>query len=673
MIIIGVNFKTKVIMKKTIFFLMSLCALTFISCQKEEMKDVPANGAYTYILNGVADPDEAADPATKINVGAMTNAGWPIRWATGDVVEVYQAADAAEIGKASLADGENGKTHGKFTLSTGKNYTGDVVIAHGTGLTYADGVISAKISPEQEVVGSGNSAHIGKNGLAYATAAMKGTDVPVDFVLNHKSAYVRLVLNTTEFKDHTLLGATLWRKGEALAGTLSADVQTGEVSVKSSADYVKAYVKAENVTVFGSQYVFWFSTLPADLTGKPLYVIVHMTKGTSTVTVPVLVSGGNLKSGAVNTITIKDLKTSSAPAWYETVETRYLANNGKSWSYGPENTVLAYIGSQTAKTVELKARGDFRYVVEPKYVQFHYGHDLNDSNLNATHVDGTSCITSGTYTEFELDGNCSVDITVGKSGSYNGYLATMYVKDAGGNVIWGTNVWAVKEVKEITYTNGIVLDRNIGSGYKGDANDNKAGLIVFQWGRPFAFGYSDKTIAATLTCDAVTSLAVSAANPYTFYKYDGVTYSGGGGVNDWWYGTGVKSDSNHINDLWGNPSSSGSGVKSNFDPCPKGYRVASPEILNEVMKSATVLKNNNCYALSYNGDNWAFTRLRWGQRGDRITSSTDRVAYWSNGTDGTNAFCMSAQYKDGALGAYTKSAGRANAFAVRCMKDTENR
>ena len=654
-------------MKKTVFFLMSLCALAFLSCQKEEMGG-GSEGTYTYVLNG------AAGPETKINVGAMTSAGWPIRWATGDVVEVFKAGDAASIGKASLADGYNGQTHGQFALTTANTYTGNVVIAHGTGITYADGVVSAKVSAEQEVISSGNSGHIGKNGLAYATAAMKGTDVPVDFVLDHKSAYVRLVINTTEFAEHTLLGATLWSKGAALAGTLSADVQTGEVSVKSSADYVKASVRQANVAAFGSQAVIWFSTLPVDLTGKSLYVIVHMTKGISTVTVPVQIPGGNLKGGSVNTITIKDLKTSSAPAWYETVETRYIANNGKSWSYGPENTVLAYVDSG-AKTVEFKARGDFRYVVEPKYIQFKYGHDINLGDGKKTLVDGSPCYDGSTYPEFGLDENYSVDITVGEGDSYNGHMAGLYVKDAQKNIIWGTNVWAVREVKEIAYTNGTVLDRNLGSGSLGNANDIKAGMIVFQWGRPFAFGYSNNTIADIVACSAVTSLAVQAANPYTFYKYDGVTYSDGSSKpNDWWYGTGVKSDSNHINDLWGNPSTSGSGVKSNYDPCPKGYRVASPAILNEVMQDVDLVKNANCYALNFKDkDWWAFTRLRWGDTGNRLENNTRYVTYWSNGAETVNAYCMYAEYKDNQLTTFATGKGRAAAFAVRCMKDTENR
>jgi hypothetical protein len=400
-----------------------------------------------------------------------------------------------------------------------------------------------------------------------------------------------------------------------------------------------------------------------------------MTKGTATVTVPVKIPGGNLQSGAVNTITIKDLKTSSAPAWYETVETRYIAAYGEGWSYGPANTVLAYIGKNT-QTVEFKARGNFRYVTEPKYIQFKYGHDLNDDNKKATYIDGSACYGTDSYTEFELDENYSVDIQVGKSGSYPGYMAVMYLKDAEKNVIWGTNVWAVSELNEIVYTNGTILDRNLGSGYKGDANENKAGLVAFQWGRPFAFVYGGAMVTAAdiVACDAVTSLGVQSANPYTFYKYQNVKYTSGNQVNDWWYGNGSSDASNHIDDLWGNETSSSSGVKSNYDPCPKGYRVVSPEILNEVMQNSSIVTTNSkCYYLSCNNDCWAFNYIRWGEKGDRSTPGTDRVAYWSNGVNKTNGYCMIAKYTSGALGEFTTSTGRANGLAVRCMKDTENR
>lgn len=696
---IGVNFKTKVIMKKTIFFLMSLCALAFLSCQKEEMTDVSTNGTYTYILNGVADPNEAADPTTRINVGAMTNAGWPIRWATGDVVEVYQAADAAAIGKASLADGENGNTHGKFTLSTDKSYTGDVVIAHGTGLTYADGVISAKVQAEQEVAGSGNSAHIGKNGLAYATASMKGTDVPVDFILNHKSAYVRLVLNTEEFKEHTLTGATLWCKGAALAGILSADVKTGAVSVTSSADYVKANVRASGLAAFGAQSVLWFSTLPADLTGKTVWVIVHMTKGTSTVTVPVQISGGNLKSGAVNTITIRDLKSSSAPSWYEPVETRLLVGG---WAYGEANSVM--IAKGESATVSVKARGDFMKVAEPKKARIlHTCTNVWSSNktshyitVNGVKAANTLNVQNGPSDFIGLTtSDMDVAVTYGSDADYG----TVAIYDAADNLLWAFIIWGTPAVGSHKFLCGKeVMDRNLGANQNLANWKSQGGYI--QWGRPYGLVGSAaawQQTSFTLLSDGKLETAISNPTSYMLVAervdnqdtgiYLADTYGD-------WYWTGTK-ETDRKNDFWGNADPKSDGAKSIYDPCPKGWRVISPDVVAELENAKFEIVNDTAgknvfYKYSVDGGEsvWIVASGVVGyiqKKSNNQYFGLDRTVaavYWSNCPDPKESYKARAWKlinKEYTLGhvdpTYFKDNlnVRANGGSVRCMKDTENR
>lgn len=63
-------------MKKTLFFLMSLCALTISSCMKEENPEISGE-TYTYTFNGTAGPE------TKVSVGDKTEEGWPIKWTGG--------------------------------------------------------------------------------------------------------------------------------------------------------------------------------------------------------------------------------------------------------------------------------------------------------------------------------------------------------------------------------------------------------------------------------------------------------------------------------------------------------------------------------------------------------------------------------------------------------------
>ena len=691
---IGVNSKTKVAMKKTIFFLMSLCALAFLSCQKEEMGGL-SGGTYTYTLIGVADPNEAADLDTKINVGAMKDGVWPIRWATGDVVEVFKASEATLIGKATLADGQNGNTQGKFNLNTANSYTGNVVVAHGTSLDYADGVVSATVSAEQQVAGSDNSAHIGKNGLAYATAAMKGTDAPVDFVLNHKSAYVRLVLKTEEFKEHTLTGATLWCKGAALAGTLSADVKTGAVSVTSSADYVKANVRASSLAAFDAQSVLWFSTLPADLTGKEVWIIVHMTKDIKTVTVPVKITGGNLKAGSVNTITISDLKSSSAPSWYETVESRLLVGG---WAYGEANTVMIEKGNSV--TVSVKARGDFMKVAEPKSARIlHTCNNVWSSNstnhritVNGVQAANTLNVQNGPSDKIDLTAP-SMNLSI----TYNDAdYGTVAIYDAADNLLWAFTVWGTPAVSSHKFLCGKeVMDRNLGANH--NLTNWKAMGGFVQWGRPYGFvGFNSAWQKTSYSLKSDGTLETALANPTSFMLvydsgktgvYDPDTYG------DWYWSGTNKTD--RKNDLWGNTDPTSDGAKSIYDPCPKGWRVISPDVIAELEAATFTVEKLNSnkdvfykYAVDGGTSLWicaggVIGYIQKLSENQYFSKNRDIAAvYWSNCPDPTDSYKARAWKLNHAAYALNQvnldyfnvnMNVRANGGSVRCMKDTENR
>lgn len=650
---IGVNTKTKVIMKKTIFFLMSLCALTLSSCVKEQNVGI-SEGSYTYTFNG------AAGQETKVSVADKTDEGWPIKWTGGDVIHVYKTSDFEELGSAKLAEADAGKTHGTFTMTSTVEHTGEVLIAHGSSLEYADGKISAVVPAEQENIRAGASTHIGKSGLAYSKAVMSGADVPVDFVLEHKSAYVRLVLKTTEFSEHMLTGATLWCKGAYLAGTLSADVTDGTVTAGGSDDYVKVSFREANVAEFGSESVLWFSTLPADLSGKDVYVIVHMTKGTATVTVPVKIPGGNLQGGAVNTITIKDLKTSSAPAWYQTVETRYIAAYGESWSYGPANTFIGYPGAEFK--FDVKARGNFMKCTEPAAMKVLYACCHNASNKGNLLFGTTNAYNGSSYITHDLDATYTVSMTANNAGTYTGYSSKVLLLDKSGNVIWAFNIWGNKDaVVEHTLTNGVVLDRNIGSTCH-DTDYYRAGSY-YQWGRPFSIEWS--TSFYTKSSIPAESLEMSAAHPeIAYHKADG--------TQNWYAGP----EGDGLNDLWGNDQASATdwtkqtGVKSIYDPCPKGYMVASPAVLNEIKNSAEVETVGNYKWLKYKDVYVPFSGAKWTGGGNTTNSGNSHAALWSNSSYNSTGRSYGILYstKWGNLYHY-----RAAAYAVRCMKDTENR
>lgn len=659
---IGVHSKTKVIMKKTVFFIMSLCALTFLSCQKEEMGgDVSGSeGAYTYIFNG------AAGPETKISIGEKTAAGWPVHWLKNDVINIFNSSDGkwSRCGTAKLQDAYADKTNGSFTLTSSNAIKGDVFIIHCSdeGRTLDGSVLSSPVPSEQEVNGSGFSAHIGKSGLAYAKAKVNGTSVPVDFMLEHKSAFVRLVLNTSEFNNHTLLGATIWSKGAALAGTMSLDFATGKVSTAGAADYVKVSIKDGNEKAFGSKAELWLSALPADLSRKTVWIIVHMKKDNATVTVPVQINGGKLIGGSVNTITISDLKTSSAPAWYETVETRYIAAYGEGWCYGPANTFVGYFS--TPFTFDVKARGNFMKCVEPKAMKVYYACSHNTGNNTNLKFNSTNAYDGSQYIKYNLDNTYTVTMTALGAGSYTGYSSKVLLLDANGKTIWAFNVWGNKDqLGEQTLANGVILDRNIGS-TKHDTDYYKSSSY-YQWGRPFNIEWS--TSFYTKSTTPAESLEMSASNPQVAYHKD---------KGNWYAGP----EGDGLNDLWGNDQSSAAadaltakkGVKSIYDPCPAGYMVASPAVLNNIKTGATVhtsgdgnykwLKNGNVY-VPYAGGKWT-------NGGNMDNNSNAHAVLWSNSSYPEAGRSYGIKYS----GSWDQLKHyRAMAWPVRCMKDTENR
>ena len=657
-------------MNKTLFFLVSLCALAFVSCQKEEMAENSVTGTeYTYVFTGTNNPE------VKAAVGDKDAAGWPILWEAGDQLGVFKA-DGTFAGTADLTAADAGKNVGEFTLNTNVELTDGETLyltyPYVEGTTFADGKFTAAVKTAQTAAGKS----VGANAVAYATAVKAEK---TSFTLAHTNAYVRLVMSTEEFKDYTLVGATLWCDGEVLSGNAAVAVADGAVTATETEDYVKSTL-SEGVVMGTEAKEVWMTALPADLTGKTVYAIVHMTKGIETVTLPVALTGKQLKKHAVNTIQLPALAKSLAPAWYEPVETRYIAVKGDGWSYGPENTVL-FPEKNVVKKVDLKARGNFMKVKEPAYVQIQYSADQS-STQKAGYVkyDGTTDSYSGdSHIEHKVGEDYTVSVAIAKaySADVNGQISAMLVKDADKNVIWGINLWACfNEIKTVKYQNGDVMTYNIGVSTDPITYNNwKSNGCYFQWGRPFAFAWdANITNVNKELVGATQTFEYTMTKPYTFFYYSGEPYN-------WFWGDGNSKDrSGDLDDLWGNPDGeSKTGVKSIYDPCPKGYRIVSPAVLAEVendLVSKVVTATSPNYVL-HEGVAWGFVGAYLGSlSGGNLAkagsnNTTYMCAYWSNSNNGANGRMMS--YQPSAATPLSKGRARAAALPVRCMVDTENR
>jgi hypothetical protein len=313
-------------------------------------------------------------------------------------------------------------------------------------------------------------------------------------------------------------------------------------------------------------------------------------------------------------------------------------------------------------TFDVKARGNFMKCTEPAAMKVHYACCHNAKNKTNL-LFGTKNAYDGTaYITHDLDATYTVSITANNAGSYTGYSSKVLLLDKSGNTIWAFNIWGNKnDVVEHTLTNGVVLDRNIGS-TNHDTEYYRSGCF-YQWGRPFNIEWVSDFYTKSTT--PVESLEISAAHPETAYHNSSNTQN--------WY---VGPEEDGLNDLWGNDQADATdwtqqtGVKSIYDPCPKGYMVASPAVLEEIKSGAEVVTSGDYKWLKYKDVYVPFSGAKWTNGGNTSNSKSSNATLWSNSSYNTTGRSYGIAYstKWGNLYHY-----RAAAYAVRCMKDTENR
>ena len=683
----------------TIMALMASC-LFMVSCVMDEFNEDSSVQTYHYEFTAV-NPE-----LSKLSVDGLSDKIWTMTWDKGDNLGVYKE-DGTFVGVATMNSSSAGMNRGVFSLETSVSLkSGDDLRIFYPYVENA-GIGECQIPAKQTV---GNASSFGAKSHAVAHASAKYVPDNTEFTLSYANAYLRVKLKSSEYAGYTLEGCTLWAEGATLSGqaNISSD---GSLSIEKSEDYVKSMLSAP-VEMSAAEQTVWLSALPSDdLSGRSVYIIAHMSKGNETVTVPVRVRGADrLRSGVVTTVSLPPLSRSQCPSWYEPVETRYVAANGDGWCYGCDNTVV-FTSMTDPQTVDLKPRGNFRMVRQPKYVRIRYLNGLNDcTDPKGVQINGIQATTYASgegeeiFTPVEVDNTCSVSVVLDNHkylssalGSV-GYISAMEVLDGDMNVVWGINLWlTLKQITTVQYDNGAVMDRNLGSDEAGDANTWRATGNYFQWGRPWAIQshsniYSRKYFTCAEATD-VTSLSVSAANPYTLYFYymegsnvgsDGEDTGGDSGTlnKDWYYGDGTPDRNNDLDDLWGNPNGHyKTGVKSIYDPCPKGWRVPDMVLLEEVQNNAEYITDVDYPYLSYRGVSWGFagcyTCDGW-NGGYNWKASPLYCAYWSNSNvyESGFALCMfgGITEEDGNKNLWFDTTySKARAMPIRCMVDTENR
>ena len=581
---------------------------------------------------------------TKITLGDRQDDGtYPALWNKDDQIAVYNAADGTLLGTASIVDSYSDgdkKQVADFVLNK--------TIANGTKVKVVFPANEDYEVPAEQSKGSATNKIL-------RTRAESGEitiqDGKASFSLSHENAVVRVRLKSSEFVGWKVKNVSIYSK--------DADLSAG-------GDYARVTYSTPTALPEGNELAAVFMTKPIE-TATDFYVAVKLVASddpVKTVCLSKLFKGKTLNAGEVNVIPFTDMTSSTnALAWYNPVCTRYIPEGG--WAYGESNTFMCEPTAGTENIFDVRAQGDFldviRYAKEPKQMQLRCGNMQKTGCAGVWTVDDTTpkkkayaaLKSYSPIIKYNSDTNAS-----SSNKNVTNYVAGVFnLCDGENNVIWSYLCWAANAVEK-TLTNGVVMDTNLGfGGTKTSDNTTLSNQgVYYQWGRPFPFGYPSTVDGQTVNTELrIKSYLESAENAASM----GCTTDANN--RDWWQ------DGTHKYDLWGNPertTTSTGGEKSIFDPCPKGWKVASAAILKEVYDNAT--QTGDVY--NYKETSWPVTYFFNGDTADRGSA---KGLYWAdNAIDDSYGL----HYEFNADGE-TKFDGtwRANACAVRCMKDTDNR
>lgn len=150
--------------------------------------------------------------------------------------------------------------------------------------------------------------------------------------------------------------------------------------------------------------------------------------------------------------------------------------------------------------------------------------------------------------------------------------ALLAAYDADNKILWSWHIWVIADViADVNLGNGMVLmDRNIG---ETSNTITPRTSMLYQWGRKDPFPGTCGTNAILGVAGAVATLNTGQTTPESSIAYPTTLYGAHASTGSQPYGLGGKGADNHNysdDQLWGDPST---GEKTQYDPCPAGYRV----------------------------------------------------------------------------------------------------
>lgn len=519
------------------YSLLAAAAAAALSCSAEQQEtpaDEYAGGALTAVL-----------PATKTSIDMSGN----VVWNTGDEIMVYSASCPAGLKYSTESDQE---TSGAFNPE-GESVTGDKLYA----VYPASAAEGGGLDGESLTIDFGGLATQAYSGSLDPTADI--AKVPMTAVSNGKKLMFSNLCGGIKFRIADWQDAGIMVKSievkangeESLTGAAKVNLADGTYSLTGGKNAVTLSFEngvaigtgghrdqAQNFIAFipAGKYAKGFTFTVTDTDGmvytKSAEGEIDITAGVVTPLKPLLLTVYYGKANCFRTSSAGDITIDTTPYY----------------SFSDD---LTYSGTAvTSANPAVKAKVLWQYVV----------------SSGSGEVVGTPTIS----------GN---ELKVPVKGTFGNALVG--ICDASGKVLWSYHIW-VSDSEDIIYKNDIagefrMMDRNLGA-LSTKLKDQNAYGCFYQWGRkdPFprpvpvtrptsADKYKNPDVELTGNTPATEetgTIGYTLSHPDT-RLLDAST----------WYKAGMPDG------LWGNPmgdNTGGAGVKTIYDPCPEGYRVADP-------------------------------------------------------------------------------------------------
>ena len=267
--------------------------------------------------------------------------------------------------------------------------------------------------------------------------------------------------------------------------------------------------------------------------------------------------------------------------------------------------------------------------------------------------------------------------------------------DASQTVVWVWLVWCTEQPDEMEYASGAVfLDRAIGATSADAADGTKTwGDILYQWGRsvPLFSGYVDEWGKEEVFNEAKKWTVV---NPNYGLEWKAV-YEATIIENSFAAPTTFFSDPATCNWFYTDDSTLWNKEKTDYDPCPAGYRIPASDDWTDVVENIVIADDTSGATYTYNGKTAYFPAQNSGRMydtGENIVGFPG-FTYWNcdeilSDPFGFVAAGMLSEEKAVELGYATYEKNRFNiqynpeavrigvsvanpsfAFSVRCVKD----